>query len=151
MDDNQISVNVKRAAIASEDANFVNHAGFDVQGIENAIKRKMKSGAISAGGSTISQQLAKIYFIPQSLVFSQRRKALITLMIENMWTKERILLAYLNVAEFGKGVYGIEAAAQHYYHKSAAHFDQATKPHLWLPCYLIPNILKTTVTTAACV
>ena len=125
VDDNQISVNVKRAAIASEDANFVNHAGFDLQGIENAIKKNEKAGAISAGGSTISQQLAKNLFLyPNRSYFRKGEEALITLMIENMWTKERILLAYLNVAEFGKGVYGIEAAAQHYYHKSAAHLTK---------------------------
>ncbi len=121
VEDNQISVNVKRAAIASEDANFVNHNGFDVQGIENAIKKNEKAGAISAGGSTISQQLAKNLFLyPQRSYIRKGEEALITMMIENMWTKERILTAYLNVAEFGNGIYGIEAAAQHYYQKPAA-------------------------------
>lgn len=125
VDDAQISVNVKRAAIASEDANFVNHGGFDIQGIEHAIKKNEKAGAISAGGSTISQQLAKNLFLyPNRSYFRKGEEALITLMIENMWTKERILIAYLNVAEFGKGVYGIEAAAQHYYHKSAKHLTK---------------------------
>lgn len=120
VDDDKISVNVKRAAIASEDANFVNHAGFDVQGIENAIKKNQKAGAISAGGSTISQQLAKnLFLFPNRSYLRKGEEALITLMIENMWTKERILTAYLNVAEFGDGIYGIEAAAQHYYKKPA--------------------------------
>lgn len=125
VDDNQISVNVKRAAIASEDANFVNHAGFDVQGIENAIKKNQKAGAISAGGSTISQQLAKnLFLFPNRSYVRKGEEALITLMIENMWTKERILTAYLNVAEFGNGIYGIEAAAQHYYNKPAARLSK---------------------------
>lgn len=120
VDDDKISVNVKRAAIASEDANFVNHAGFDVQGIENAIKKNQKAGAISAGGSTISQQLAKnLFLFPNRSYLRKGEEALITLMIENMWTKERILTAYLNVAEFGDGIYGIEVAAQHYYKKPA--------------------------------
>lgn len=121
VDDDKISVNVKRAAIASEDANFTSHAGFDVQGIENAIKKNQKAGAISAGGSTISQQVAKNLFLyPNRSYIRKGEEALITLMIENMWTKERILTAYLNIAEFGEGIYGIEAAAQHYYQRPAA-------------------------------
>lgn len=121
VDDDKISVNVKRAAIASEDANFTNHNGFDVQGIEMAIKKNQQAGAISAGGSTISQQLAKNLFLyPNRSYLRKGEEALITLMIENMWTKERILTAYLNVAEFGNGIYGIEAAAQHYYQRPAS-------------------------------
>ena len=125
VEDSQISVNVKRAAIASEDANFVNHGGFDIKGIENAIKKNEQAGAISAGGSTISQQLAKNLFLyPNRSYLRKGEEAIITLMIENMWTKERILIAYLNVAEFGKGIYGIEAASQHYYRKSANHLTK---------------------------
>lgn len=120
VEDEQISVNVKRAAIASEDANFVNHNGFDIQGIENAIKRNEKSGNITAGGSTISQQLAKnLFLFPNRSYLRKGEEAIITLLIENMWDKERILTAYLNVAEFGDGIYGIEAAAQHYFKKPA--------------------------------
>ena len=125
VDDNQISVNVKRAAIASEDANFTSHGGFDIAGIERAIKTNQKAGAISAGGSTISQQLAKNLFLTPSRSYIRKgEEAIITLMIENMWTKERILTAYLNVAEFGKGIYGIEAASRHYYHKHASHLTK---------------------------
>ena len=101
VEDSQISVNVKRAAIASEDANFANHAGFDVQGIEQAIKKNQKAGAISAGGSTISQQLAKNLFLyPKRSYIRKGEEALITVMIEQLWSKARILTAYLNVAEF---------------------------------------------------
>ena len=121
VENDKISVNVKRAAIASEDANFSSHAGFDIQGIENAIQKNQAAGAISAGGSTISQQLAKNLFLyPNRSYVRKGEEAIITLMIENMWTKERILTAYLNVAEFGDGIYGIEAAARHYYQKPAA-------------------------------
>ena len=121
VENDKISVNVKRAAIASEDANFSSHAGFDIQGIENAIQKNQAAGAISAGGSTISQQLAKNLFLyPNRSYVRKGEEAIITFMIENMWTKERILTAYLNVAEFGDGIYGIEAAARHYYQKPAA-------------------------------
>ena len=121
VENDKISVNVKRAAIASEDANFSSHAGFDIQGIENAIQKNQAAGAISAGGSTISQQLAKNLFLyPNRSYVRKGEEAIITLMIENIWTKERILTAYLNVAEFGDGIYGIEAAARHYYQKPAA-------------------------------
>ncbi|MFW2177276.1 MULTISPECIES: monofunctional biosynthetic peptidoglycan transglycosylase [unclassified Moraxella] len=137
VEDNQISVNVKRAAIASEDANFSNHAGFDVQGIENAIKKNQKAGAISAGGSTISQQLAKNLFLyPNRSYLRKGEEAIITLMIENMWTKERILTAYLNVAEFGKGIYGIESASQHYYQKSASRLTKRQSASL---IAMLPN------------
>lgn len=125
VEDDQISVNVKRAAIASEDANFVNHNGFDIQGIENAIKRNEKSGNIQAGGSTISQQLAKnLFLFPQRSYLRKGEEAIITLLIEGLWDKERILTAYLNVAEFGDGIYGIEAAAQHYFKKPASKLNR---------------------------
>ncbi len=137
VDDEQISVNVKRAAIASEDANFASHAGFDIQGIENAIKKNQKAGNISAGGSTISQQLAKnLFLFPQRSYIRKGEEAIITLMIEQMWTKERILTAYLNVAEFGNGIYGIEAAAQHYYKKSAKHLTKRESASL---IAMLPN------------
>lgn len=120
VEDEQISTTIKRAAIASEDANFVNHNGFDIIGIENAIKRNEKAGNIIAGGSTISQQLAKnLFLFPQRSYIRKGEETIITLILESMWDKERILTAYLNVAEFGNGIYGVEAAAQHYYHKSA--------------------------------
>ncbi|ELA08697.1 monofunctional biosynthetic peptidoglycan transglycosylase [Moraxella macacae 0408225] len=120
INDDQISINVKRAVIASEDANFANHQGFDIQGIENAIKTNQKAGKISAGGSTISQQLAKnLFLFPQRSYIRKGEEALITLMIEQLWTKERILTAYLNVVEFGNGIYGIEEATQHYFNKPA--------------------------------
>lgn len=137
VEDSQISVNVKRAAIASEDANFANHAGFDVQGIEQAIKKNQKAGAISAGGSTISQQLAKNLFLyPKRSYIRKGEEALITVMIEQLWSKARILTAYLNVAEFGDGIYGIEAAAQHYFNCPAKNL---TKRQAAFLVAMLPN------------
>lgn len=128
----KISINVKRASIASEDANFSNHAGFDIDGIEKAIKMNQKAGKIRVGGSTISQQLAKnLFLFPQRSYIRKAEEAIITVMIEQMWTKERILTAYLNVAEFGNGIYGIESASRHYFNKSASQLNK------WQSAYLI--------------
>lgn len=121
VDYDQIASSAKKAAIASEDAKFVSHDGFDVQGIEVAMKKNENSGSVSAGGSTITQQLAKNLFLtPHRSYIRKGEEALITVMIEHMWDKQRILTAYLNVAEFGEGIYGIEAAAQHYFDKPAS-------------------------------
>lgn len=125
VESNQIPDSVKRAAIASEDAKFFGHAGFDIQGIENAIKKNQQQGTISAGGSTISQQLAKnLFLFPQRSYVRKAEEVVITLMLELMWEKQRILVAYLNVAEFGKGIYGIEAASQYYYQKPAKQLNK---------------------------
>lgn len=133
----KISTHVKKAVIASEDANFVRHAGFDIQGIENAIHKNRQAGEISAGGSTISQQLAKnLFLFPQRSYIRKAEEALITLIMEQMWTKERILTVYLNVAEFGNGIYGIEQASQHYFHKSAKKLTK--RESAWL-ISMLPN------------
>lgn len=133
----QIATHVKRAAIASEDANFVRHNGFDMQGIENALKKNQATGQIRAGGSTISQQLAKNLFLTLHRSYIRKaEEAIITVMIETMWDKRRILLVYLNVVEFGNGIYGIEAAARHYYNKPAS---QLTKEESALLISLLPN------------
>lgn len=121
----QIAKSAKQAAIASEDGKFVNHNGFDMDGIEAAMKRNEASGAVSAGGSTITQQLAKNLFLTSHRSYIRKaEEAVITVMIEAMWDKERILAAYLNVAEFGHGIYGVEAAAQHYFDKSAKNLSR---------------------------
>lgn len=112
----RISLHLKRAIIASEDARFVDHEGFDWQGIQNAIARNQKKGKVVAGGSTISQQLAKNLFLsPSKTPWRKAEEAIITLMLESLWSKQRILEVYLNVIEWGNGVFGAEAAAQHYY------------------------------------
>lgn len=117
----RISPNLKRALIASEDAKFVDHEGFDWDGIEAAFDKNLKQGRIVAGGSTISQQLAKNLFLtPTKSYFRKVEEAIITLMLEGLWSKRRIFEVYLNVIEWGNGVFGAEAAARHYYNTSAA-------------------------------
>ncbi len=117
----RISVHLKRAIIASEDANFVDHEGFDWEGIQRAVEKNRKKGRFVAGGSTISQQLAKNLFLtPNKSYFRKAEEAIITVMLENLWSKQRILEVYLNVIEWGNGVFGAEAAARHYFNTSAA-------------------------------
>lgn len=116
----KISNHLKRALIASEDARFVDHEGFDWDGIQKAIVKNQKKHRFVAGGSTISQQLAKNLFLsPRKSYLRKAEEAVITLMIEATWDKQRILEVYLNVIEWGNGVFGAEAAARHYYNIGA--------------------------------
>lgn len=117
----RISVHLKRALIAAEDAKFFEHEGFDIEGIEKAYEKNLKKGRYVAGGSTISQQLAKNLFLSGERSYIRKgQEAIITMMLEHMMTKRRILEIYMNVIEWGDGVYGAEAAARHYFHTSAA-------------------------------
>ena len=117
----RISPHLKRAIIAAEDAKFVDHEGFDWEGMQKAIEKNQKRGRTVAGGSTISQQLAKNLFLtPTKSYFRKVEEAIITLMLEGLWSKRRIFEVYLNVIEWGNGVFGAEAAARHYYNTSAA-------------------------------
>ncbi|WP_313951670.1 monofunctional biosynthetic peptidoglycan transglycosylase [Accumulibacter sp.] len=117
----RISANLKRAIVAAEDGKFLDHEGFDWEGIQNAIEKNQRRGRIVAGGSTISQQLAKNLFLtPSKTPLRKVEEALITLMLETIWSKQRILEVYLNVIEWGNGVFGAEAAARHYYGISAS-------------------------------
>lgn len=125
VDYDRIAKSAKQAAIVSEDAKFISHYGFDFDSIQAAIAANEAEGAISAGGSTISQQLAKNLFLTSHRSYLRKgEEAIITVMMESMWTKQRILEVYLNVAEFGEGIYGIEAAAQHYFNRSAAKLNR---------------------------
>ena len=126
----RISPHLKRAIIASEDAKFVDHEGFDWDGIQKAMEKNQKRGRTVAGGSTISQQLAKNLFLtPTKSYFRKAEEAIITLMLENLWSKRRIFEVYLNVIEWGNGVFGAEAAAHHYFGIGAAQLgpEQAAK------------------------
>jgi monofunctional glycosyltransferase len=115
----EISVNLKRAAIAGEDVNFMNHKGFDFKAMETAFV-KNKQGKKIRGGSTISQQTAKNVFLwPGRSYIRKAFEAYFTVLIELLWGKERILEVYLNVIEMGDGIYGSEAAVQNYWGKSA--------------------------------
>lgn len=133
----KISNNLKRAVIASEDAKFLDHEGFDWDGIQKAYQKNIKKGKIVAGGSTISQQLAKNLFLSTKRTpWRKGEEAVITVMLENMLTKRRILEIYLNIIEWGNGVFGAEAAARHYYKTSAASLNAAQAAKL---AAMIPN------------
>lgn len=120
VDYDKIAKSVKQAAIVSEDAKFVQHHGFDFESIERAIKKNEAEGEIARGGSTISQQLAKNLFLTAHRSYIRKgEEAIIVVLMEGIWDKKRILEVYLNVVEFGDGIYGIEAASRHYYGKSA--------------------------------
>ena len=118
---NRISVHLKRALIAAEDAKFLEHEGFDWESIQQAYEKNLQQGKIVAGGSTISQQLAKNLFLSSTRTpWRKTEEALITLMLEHMMDKKRILEIYLNIIEWGNGIFGAEAAARHYYGVSAS-------------------------------
>lgn len=121
-----ISPNMVRAAIAAEDGKFCSHDGFDREAIQKALERN-KTGKRLRGGSTISQQVAKNVFLWQGSGWTRYlRKApevYFTFLIEKIWGKRRIMEMYLNVAETGIGTYGVEAAAQRYFNKSAANLN----------------------------
>lgn len=117
----KISIHLKRAIVAAEDAKFLAHEGFDIEGIQKAMEKNLKKGRLVAGGSTISQQLAKNLFLSNDRSFVRKgQEAIITLMIETTWSKRRILEVYLNVIEWGNGIYGAEAASRRYFKKSAS-------------------------------
>jgi monofunctional biosynthetic peptidoglycan transglycosylase len=132
----RISDELKRAVIVAEDAKFAEHDGFDWEGIQKALEKNQKRGKVVAGGSTISQQLAKNLFLSgEKSLLRKGQEAVITWMLEILLDKERILEIYLNVAEWGNGVFGAEAAARHYYNVSAAglNADQAARLAAMLP------------------
>jgi monofunctional biosynthetic peptidoglycan transglycosylase len=117
----RISAHLKRAVIAAEDARFLGHEGFDWEAIEKAMARNEKQGRVVAGASTISQQLAKNLFLSGERSWLRKgEEAVITLMLETTMSKRRILELYLNVAEWGDGIFGAEAAARYHFGVSAA-------------------------------
>lgn len=132
----RISNHLKRAVITAEDAKFTAHEGFDWEGIQRAIEKNQRRGKPVAGGSTISQQLAKNLFLSGERSYVRKgQEAIITLMLEVTLDKQRILELYLNVAEWGNGVFGAEAAARHYYGVGAAQLnaEQAARLAAMLP------------------
>ena len=117
----RIAVSLKRAMVAAEDSKFVDHEGFDWDGIQLALEKNQKKGRVVAGGSTITQQLAKNLFLsPSRSYWRKAEEAVITVMLETLLPKRRILELYLNVIEWGNGIFGAEAAARHYFRGSAA-------------------------------
>ncbi|RZK42451.1 MAG: monofunctional biosynthetic peptidoglycan transglycosylase [Pedobacter sp.] len=136
-----MSDNMKRAAVAAEDQLFLKHIGFDIKAIEKAYESNAKGKKIR-GGSTISQQTAKNVFLWSGRSFIRKGfEAYFTLLIELLWSKERILEVYLNVIEMGDGIYGAEAAAQAYYGKSCRKMSRA-EAALIAACF--PNPLRWT-------
>lgn len=131
----RISRHLQHAAIAAEDASFFIHEGFDWEGIKDAAIHNLEAGELKRGGSTITQQLAKnLYLSTERSLLRKAREALITRSLEHHLTKERILELYLNVAEWGNGVYGAEAAARHHFGKSAQ--DLTAEEAAWLAAIL---------------
>jgi monofunctional biosynthetic peptidoglycan transglycosylase len=131
-----ISANLKRAVIASEDANFAEHDGVDWVALEKAYAKNTKKHKVVGGGSTITQQLAKNLFLSGSRSYLRKaQEMVIAFMLETVMSKERILEIYLNVVEFGRGVFGAEAAARHYYGVTAAGLNagQAARLAVMLP------------------
>jgi monofunctional biosynthetic peptidoglycan transglycosylase len=111
-----ISSSARAAVIASEDQQFYNHFGFDLQSIRSSITAYLNGGRRLRGASTITQQVAKNIFLTPSKSFIRKGlEVWFTLLIEIMWSKQRILTVYLNIAEFGDHLFGIEVASQHYF------------------------------------
>ncbi len=119
-----ISPHLQHAVIISEDASFYQHEGFDWEGIREAAMRNLEKGKLQRGGSTITQQLAKnLYLTTDKNLLRKVNEALITWTLERHLTKDRILELYLNVVEWGRDVYGAEAAARHHFGKRAANLS----------------------------
>jgi monofunctional biosynthetic peptidoglycan transglycosylase len=117
----RISEHLKRAVVAAEDAKFLDHEGFDWEAIQEAMRKNERRGKVVAGASTISQQLAKNLFLSGSRSWLRKaQEAAITWMMERTLSKRRILEIYLNVAEWGEGIFGAEAAARHHFGVPAA-------------------------------
>ena len=151
----RISPNLERAVLAGEDTNFATHNGFDYQAIQKAWDQALREAAKEAqkegenddwlpnipefkrGASTISQQLVKnLYLSSQRSFFRKGQEAMLTVFLEHQLSKRRILELYVNVIEWGDGIYGAEAAAQYYFHKSAAALNANEAAYL---SAMIPN------------
>ncbi|MGQ0812443.1 MAG: monofunctional biosynthetic peptidoglycan transglycosylase [Nitrospiraceae bacterium] len=116
----RISPHLRRAVLTAEDAAFFSHEGFDWEGIKDAVLHDLETGSMRRGGSTITQQVAKnLYLSSERSLLRKAREALITRSLEHALPKSRILEIYLNIAEWGRDIYGAEAAARHHFGKSA--------------------------------
>jgi len=133
----KISVHLKRAIVAAEDGKFLDHDGFDWEALQKAYEKNLAKGRIVAGGSTISQQLAKNLFLSaKKTPWRKLQEAVITVMLETVMDKRRILEIYLNVIEWGNGVFGAEAAARHYFKTTASALGPAQAARL---AAMVPN------------
>jgi monofunctional biosynthetic peptidoglycan transglycosylase len=135
-----ISPYLIKAVLIAEDDKFWSHQGFDFDAIQKAIETDIKKKKFKFGGSTISQQLAKnLYLTPSKNPVRKFKEAILTWRIEQNLSKKRILELYLNVVEWGEGIFGIEAASQHYYKKSALYLNPDEAAHL---AVILPNPRK---------
>lgn len=136
-DYDNISTYFKQAIVAAEDAKFMQHHGFDWDGMRFALERNKDKGKVVAGGSTISQQLAKNLFLFNKRSFVRKgQEAVATWMMERIWSKQRILEVYINSVEFGENIYGVEAASQHYFGISSRSMSREQAAFL---AALLPN------------
>lgn len=136
----QISPYLQRAIVASEDGSFWTHNGFDWEALEKSARENWEKGVYKRGGSTITQQLAKNMFLTKNKTLARKGiEALITVKIEKTLSKKEILERYLNVVEFGKGIYGVKAAARFYFKKSPAELDLVESAFLAM---VLPNPVK---------
>ena len=133
----QIAQSLKRAVITAEDGKFPEHEGFDFDAMQKAYQKNLQKGRVVAGGSTISQQLAKNLFLSGEKTPGRKlQEAVITFMLEKVMSKRRILEIYLNVIEWGNGVFGAEAATRYYYGVSASSLSAEQSARL---AAMIPN------------
>ncbi len=131
-----MSANIVKAVIASEDGKFCSHWGFDLQAIQDALEYNA-SGQGIRGASTISQQTAKNLFLPPARTWLRKGvEAYLTVLLEALWPKRRIMEAYLNIVELGQGNFGVEAAARNYFGKSAAELNRTEAARL---AAVLPN------------
>lgn len=131
-----ISPYIKQAVISAEDTTFMSNDGFDWRGIRDALEKNLEAGEFVAGGSTLTQQLAKNLFLSgRRTLVRKGEEAIITVLLTTILSKQRILTLYLNYAQWGRHVFGIEAAARHYYGVSAAQLNrwQAARLAAMLP------------------
>ena len=141
-----ISVNLQKAVIASEDGTFLTHSGFDFRAMQKAYKNNERGRRIK-GGSTISQQTAKNVFLWQGRSYLRKGlEAYFTVLIELIWGKERIMEVYLNSIEMGNGVYGAQAAAEHWYRKDAVNLTPKQAAGI---AAILPNPRKYTATSSS--
>lgn len=135
----EISVNLQKAVIASEDDTFLTHHGFNFGAMQKALKGNLKGKKLK-GGSTISQQTAKNVFLWQGRSYVRKAlEAYFTVLIELLWSKERIMEVYLNSIEMGKGIYGAQAAAQYWYKKDAINLTKREAAGI---AAILPNPIK---------
>ena len=140
---NEMGDNIKLAVMAGEDQLFPIHDGFDIKSIKKAMKYNEKHPGRVRGASTISQQVAKNVLLWQGGGFFRKGlEVYFTFMIEHLWNKKRILQTYLNVAEMGKGIFGVQAAAMHYFNKDASDISSLEAAEI---AACLPNPVKYTV------